>query len=175
MCAILFSIKQHRTNNNIQAQEVRVIDETGKNLGIISRDEALRLARERQVDLIEITSTITPPVCRLMNFDKFRYQKEKEEKKQRQSQKAKEMKQVRVTPRAAANDLQIKASQIEKFLEEGHQVEVNLFMRGREKGNRAWSLQKLHEFLALIKIPHEITMQPTFSGKGFVTQLSKRK
>jgi translation initiation factor IF-3 len=126
------------------------------------------------LDLIEIAPTAKPPVARIMSFDKFRYQKEKEEKKQKHGQKTKELKHVRISPRAALNDLLIKARQAEKFLTLGYRVEINLFLRGREKGNKTWSLQKLREFLDLIKIPHEVTLPPKAGGRGFVTQIAKK-
>jgi translation initiation factor IF-3 len=109
-----------------------------------------------------------------MSFDKFRYQKEREEKKQRIAQKAKELKQIRISPRAAANDLETKARQAEKFLNEGHKVEILIFLRGREKGNREWNLQKLHDFVKMIKVPYQVTMEAKPGGGGFVTQIAKK-
>lgn len=141
---------------------------------MLRREDALALAKEKGLDLIEIAPTANPPVARIISYDKFRYQKEKEEKKQRHAQKAKEIKQVRITPRAADNDLQIKARHAEAFLEAGHNVEINLFMRGREKGNKEWGLQKLREFLGMIRTPHKITFEPRFAGKGFIAQIAKK-
>ena len=151
-----------------------MIGEKGENLGVVSREEALRLAKEKGLDLIEIAPTAKPPVARIISFDKFRYQKEKEEKKQRAAQRIKEMKQVRITARAALNDLQIRVAQTEKFLAEGHKIEINLFLRGREKANKDWALKKMNEFLALIKAPHTITMPPKQGGRGFVAQITKK-
>jgi len=151
-----------------------VIDEQGQNLGILKLAEAARLAQEKGLDLIEIAPTAKPPVARIISFDKFRYLKEKEEKKQRQAQKSKELKHVRITPRAAKNDLQTKAHQAEEFLKNGHKVEINLFLRGREKFNKEWSLKKLNEFLGMIKAPHQITMEPKPGGRGFVAQITKK-
>ncbi len=168
------SLIENRINNQIIAPELRVIDEKGENLGIVKREQALFLAREKSLDLIEVSSSANPPVARIMSFDKFRYQKEKEEKKQRQAQKNKELKQVRITPRAALNDLRIKALKAEEFLKEGHKVEINLFLRGREKGNKEWALQKLNEFLSLIKEPYQKTMDPKQGGRGFNVQITKK-
>ena len=126
------------------------------------------------MDLIEIAPTANPPVARIISFDKFRYQKEKEQKKQSQAQKTKELKQVRITPRAAKNDLQIKARLAEEFLEKGHKVAINLFLRGREKGNKVWNLGKLTEFLALIKVPHQVTAEPKVGGRGMIVQIIKK-
>lgn len=140
----------------------------------MERAEALRLAKEKGLDLIEIASTATPPVARIMSFDKFRYLKEKEEKKQRRAEKGKELKHVRITYRAAANDLQIRARQAEKFLEDGHKVEVMIALRGREKGNKEWGLKKLDEFLKTVAVPHQVTMPPRWGGRGFMTQIAKK-
>lgn len=140
----------------------------------MKRDDALRLAYGKNLDLIEIAPTANPPVARIMDFDKFRYQKEKENKKQRQSQKNKELKQIRITPRAALNDLRVKAAKTDEFLKEGHKVEINLFLKGREKGNKEWALKRLEEFMMLIKEPHLRTMEPKQGGKGFNMQIVKK-
>lgn len=165
----------NRANNQITASELRVIDEHGENLGVLKREEALRIAKERGLDLIEIASAATPPVAKIISFDKFRYQKEKEEKKQYAAQKrVKELKQIRITPRAAKNDLEVKARKVDEFLESGHKVEIGVFLRGREKANRDWALDKLREFLLMIKAPHTITLPPRPGGRGFVTQVAKK-
>lgn len=130
------------------------------------------MAKEKELDLIEIVPTAKPPVAKIISFDKFRYREEKEEKKQRSAQKAKELKGVRISPRAAGHDLQIKANRVEEFLKEGHKVEINLFLRGREKGNKQWGLQKLKEFMQMIKAPHTVTMEPRPGGRGFVAQIA---
>lgn len=165
---------QHRINNQITAPELRVIDTDGNNLGVLKREEALRIAQEKGVDLIEIAPTAKPPVARIISFDKFRYQEEKKEKKQRLTQKSKDLKQIRITPRAAQNDLRVKADLVDKFLEEGHKVEINLFLRGREKANKEWGLQKLNDFLKMIKIPHQVTMEAKQSGRGYAVQIVKK-
>jgi len=152
-----------------------VIDADGKNLGVLSFGEALKKASEQGLDLIEVTSTVTPPVARILSYDKFRYEKEKEAKKQRHAEKVMELKHVRITPRAAKNDLEVKAKKAAEFLEEGHKVEVMIFLRGREKGNKEWGLQKLKGFLPMITVPHVMTMEPKFAGRGFVTQIEKKK
>lgn len=166
---------RYRINNQITARELRVIDADGKNLGVLSFAEAFKRATEAGLDLIEVTASATPPVARILSYDKFRYQKEKEEKKQRKAEKSKELKHVRITPRAAKNDLTVKARKASGFLEEGHKVELMIFLRGREKGKKEWGLQKLKAFLPMIPTPHTVTMDPKFAGRGFVMQIEKRK
>lgn len=167
-------IIQYKINNQINSSELRVITETGDNLGIMTRDQALTEARNRGLDLIEIAPQASPPVAKIIGFDKFRYQQEKEEKKKRLTQKTKDLKQVRITPRAGKNDLLVKIRKIEEFLGAGHKVEINLFLRGREKGNKDWGLQKLNEFLAMITVPHQVTLAPKPGGRGFITQVTKK-
>ncbi len=109
-----------------------------------------------------------------MSFDKFRYEKDKEEKRMRQVQKPKELKEVRITPRAAKNDLQVRAKKADEFLEEGHKVTINLFLRGREKANKEWALQKMEEFFTMVSVPYQITMMPKPGGRGFIAQIMKK-
>lgn len=90
------------------------------------------------------------------------------------AQKSKELKHIQISPRVAQNDLEIKARQTEKFLEAGHKVEINIRIRGREKGNKDWNLQKLKDFLTLIKIPFQVTMEARSIGRGFATQIAKK-
>ncbi|KKU91536.1 MAG: Translation initiation factor IF-3 [Candidatus Jorgensenbacteria bacterium GW2011_GWA1_48_11] len=151
-----------------------MIDAKGQSLGVLKREDALNLAKAEGVDLIEIVPTARPPVAKIISFDKFRYYQEKEEKKQRTTQKAKELKHVRISPRAAENDLKIKATLADEFLEKGHKVEINLYLRGREKGNRDWNAEKLKQFLGMIKTPYLVTMTPRPGGRGLVAQIMKK-
>ncbi len=165
---------QYRVNNQITARELRVIGEDGTNFGVLSLTEALALAKQKGSDLIEISANANPPVARVMDFDKFRYQKEKEARKQRMAEKAKEMKEIRITPRAAKNDLEVKARKASGFPNEGHKVQINVFLRGREKGNKEWAFQKLNEFLPLITVPFTKSVEPKVAGRGLVMQISKK-
>lgn len=141
----------------------------------MSRAKALALARpEEGIDLIEISPNAKPPVARLMSYDKFRYEEEKREKKERLAQKSVGMKHVQITARAAQNDLMVKVRQVEKFFGEGHPVEVNLRLRGREKRNRDWAMEKLKEFLKLIPVDYKRLTEPKFTGNGPGVQIAKK-
>lgn len=164
-----------RINQQITAPDVRVIGEKGENLGVMPRDKALALARpEEGVDLIEIAAAANPPVVRLMNYDKFRYEEEKRVKKERLAQKSASMKVVQITAKAAHNDLMVKVRQLEKFFNEGHPVEVTMRLRGREKRNQEWAMQKLHEFLALIPVEYKKLTEARFQGNGPAIQIAKK-
>lgn len=151
-----------------------MINDQGKNLGIMSLGAALKLAYEGGLDLIEIAPIAKPPVAKIISHDKFRYQKEKEFRKQRAVQKISELKQIRISARAAKNDLEIKVKKIEEFLNEGHKVEIILILRGREKYMRDWVWQKLNEFLKMIGVEYKMTMEPKFGGKGLIMQITKK-
>jgi translation initiation factor IF-3 len=156
-----------RLNNQITAPELRVIGAEGENLGILSRTEALALAGpESGLDLIEIAPNAKPPVARVMSYDKFRYEEGKREKKERMAQKSVGMKHVQITVRAAQNDLMIKVRQVEKFFAEGHPVEINLRLRGREKRNKEWAMDKLKEFLKLLPMEFKKMGEPKFGANG---------
>lgn len=143
-------------------------------MGTTTVAEALEVAKKKGLDLIEIAPQAEPPVVRIYDYDKFRYQKEKEEKKKKKQQKGKRMKQLRITPRAALNDLETKAKKVAGFLKAGYRVEINIFLQGREKTNKDFALRKLEEFLDMIKEPYEKTMEPKYSGRGYSVQIIKK-
>lgn len=137
--------------------------------------DALSLAKPGSgLDLIEIAPQAKPPVARLMSFDKYRYQKEKEEKKERLAQKTGGFKQIQISARSAQNDLVIKVKQLEKFLNEGNQVNIQLRLRGREKYNKPWAFQKLEEFLKMITVEYKRLSEARFGGYGLGIQIAKK-
>src|SRR5580692_296369 len=169
------TIPKPRINNLITAPELRVVGEQGENLGVLSRAEALALAGPNSgLDLIEISPNAKPPVARLMSYDKFRYEEDKRMKKERLAQKSVGMKHVQITARAAQNDLMIKVKQVEKFFAEGHPVEVNLRLRGREKRNKDWAMEKLKEFLKMLPMEYKQLTAPKFTGNGPGVQIAKK-
>ena len=151
-----------------------MIDEDGKNLGILGREEAFRMAQEKGLDLIEIAPTAKPPVARIISYDKFRYQEEKNLKKQRAHTKTQEVKQVQISVKAATNDLAIKAKKIDEFLAEDHIVNIVMVMRGREKANKGWALKKLKEFMPAITVPYEVLSEPKLTPRGFIMTVKKK-
>lgn len=174
LIVIFLPITNTRTNNQITALELRVVDELGGNLGTMSRDAALKLAKEKGLDLIEIAAGAKPPVARIMSYDKFRYQQEKKEKKQRAMQKGQEMKQIQISFKEALHDMQIKAGRLNKFLSEGNIVEVMLVLRGREKAHKDFARNKIMDFIKLINPEHRVIMEPRFAGKGMLFHVAKK-
>jgi len=115
---------------------MRVIDEDGKQLGILSKQEALQLAQERDLDLVEISPDADPPVCKIVDWGKFNYQRTKQIQKNRKTTKAMELKQMRWGLKIGAHDLAIKMNKVAKFLEAGHKVKLTIVYRGREQAHR---------------------------------------
>ena len=157
-----------RMNEGIRAREVRVIGPEGQNFGVLPTAEAILKAREAGLDLIEISPNAKPPVARLMNFDKFRYMQGKADKKARLAQKTAGVKQVQISVRAAKNDFLIKAKQMDKFLQEGHNIDVMMRLRGAEKYNKQRALQKMEEFIKMTTVEHKRLGEPKFGGRGMM-------
>jgi translation initiation factor IF-3 len=137
-------------------------------------EQALRLAEEKNLDLILIAERADPPVARILSFDKFRYEKEKELKKQRR-QKPPEIKQIQISARTAKNDLLIRIKKLEEFLNAGHRVEIQMVLRGREKSMIDWSKNKLNDFMNLITVPYKITREIKTGGRGLNVQIEPDK
>jgi len=121
-----------RFNNRIRAREVRLIDEEGTQVGIVAIRDALQMAEERGFDLVEVAPNAVPPVCRIMDYGKFRYEQSKKEREARKHQKQVELKEVRLKPKTDDHDIDVKAKQARKFLLAGDKVKFTLRFRGRE-------------------------------------------
>ncbi|HUJ96141.1 MAG TPA: translation initiation factor IF-3 [Terriglobales bacterium] len=121
-----------RINERIRAREIRVIDDEGKQVGILPPYEALKMARERNLDLVEISPTAQPPVCRIMDYGKFLYQQEKKEREAKKHQKTITVKEVKFRINVDDHDYQTKKNHVLRFLEEGDKVKATIFFRGRE-------------------------------------------
>ena len=119
-------------NEEIRALRVRLIDAEGKQMGILPRREALEIARREGLDLVEVAPQANPPVCRLLDYGKFKYQMDKKRKKNRKKQSSDTLKEIRLSYKIGEHDLQIKVRKVEQFLKEGHRVKLSVRFRGRE-------------------------------------------
>jgi translation initiation factor IF-3 len=126
------SAKTIRVNEEIRVREVRVIDETGKQVGIMPTRQALALAQERGLDLVEVAPNAVPPVCRLLDFGKFQYERAKREREAKRAQKQIEVKEVRLRPKTGEHDIAFKLRDVRRFLESGAKVKIRVRFRGRE-------------------------------------------
>lgn len=162
-------------NNRIRAREVRVIDETGKNLGVLKLDEALRTARERNLDLIQITEKLEIPVCKIMDYGKYQYSEKKQERKSAQKQKTGEMKGIKLGFNISPHDLEIRAKQAEKFLKQGNKVRVEMRLRGREKALQGFAKEKMNKFTESLGnlIPYKIERELKKEPRGLTMIITK--
>src|SRR5690606_18710959 len=124
-----------RVNERIRVREVRVIDETGEQLGIMPPQEGLRIAREKGLDLVEISASAQPPVCRIMDFGRYSYEQQKRARSARKHQKTIELKEIKFRPKVDEHDYQFKKKHIERFLADGDKVKATIFFRGRENAH----------------------------------------
>ena len=152
-------------------------DETGKQIGVISRDEALKLAREKGLDLVEVAPMVKPPVARIMDYGKFLYREEKEERKQRAKQKKDTLKIVRLSLNAGLNDLMTKAKRADEFLNDGFRLQIDLVLKGRAKYQKTFSdlgKKKTEEFIKLITVPTKIISELKKQPRGWSITIVKR-
>jgi translation initiation factor IF-3 len=167
-------LKKPLVNNQIRASKVRLIDEDGKQLGILDLQEALQMARERNLDLIQVTEKVEPPVCKIIDYGKYLYSLEKKERTSR-LKTGREIKGIRLTFNISFHDLEVRAWQAEKFLKKGEAVKIELLLKGREKTHEDLAKEKINQFLEIlnklvpIKIERELKKEP----RGFTMIISK--
>ena len=135
-----------RMNEKIRAREIRVIGDDGEQFGILTVSEALALAAEKNLDLVEISPNATPPVCKIMDYGKFKYEKTKKEKENKKKQKNVVIKEIRIKPHIDEHDKETKISQIKKFIEKEYKVKISLRLSGREKLHAESAVKILDEF-----------------------------
>ena len=133
-------------NERIRAREIRVVGDDGEQFGILTVNEALALAAEKSLDLVEISPNATPPVCKIMDYGKFKYEKTKKEKENKKKQKNVVIKEIRIKPHIDEHDKETKISQIKKFIEKEYKVKISLRLSGREKLHAESAVKILDEF-----------------------------
>jgi translation initiation factor IF-3 len=156
----------------IRVREVRVVDENGEQLGVLPTYEALRLAHERNLDLVEVAPNAIPPVCRLLDFGKFQYEHQKKEREARKAQKIIEIKELRLKPRTGVHDIDTKVRQALSFLDEGSKVKVSVRFRGREITHPEIARDQLSRFAEKVGDAAVIETQPAMEGQNLFMLLS---
>jgi translation initiation factor IF-3 len=161
-----------RVNGKIRAREVRVIDSDKKQLGVLSLGEAISLARNKGVDLVEIAPNATPPVCRLVDFGKYRYEQAKQEKEARKHQHANKVKEVQLSPNIDPHDFAVKLQHAVNFLCEDMKVKITLRFRGREMAHKELGFQQVEKFIASLTLFGHPDAPAKLIGKGINVMLS---
>ena len=166
--------KHLRINNQIRIPEIQLIDDRGNQLGIMPTFDALRLAHEKDLDLVEVGPQMKPPIAKIMDYGKYMYRKEKQEKGAIK-QKDQEMKTVRIGFKTGEHDLKFKSEQINDFLKGGHPVRIELTLRGREKALAHMGRERLDKFIKLISEPHNIQNPISRSPYGWLIIIRREK
>ena len=164
----------HEINEEILDKEVRLIDDEGNQLGIMSAEEALKIAEERGFDLVKIAPNSTPPVCRIMDYGKFRFEQTKKEKEAKKNQHTIEIKEVRMSPSIDTNDFNTKLKNGRKFLADGDRVKVSVRFRGREMAHTEIGAQLLKDFAAQCEDIATMDKSPKLEGRNMSMFLSPK-
>ncbi len=166
--------KFYRTNWNIQSPKLRVIDNEGNQLGVIDKQEALNKAKELGLDLVEVASQADPPVARIVDFQKFRYEESKKEKSSKKDS-AGGIKELWLSPRIEEHDIKVRLARTEEFLKNGHKVKLVVKFKGREMAHPELGRNVLNEALALLGDKVSVEREPKFEGRNLSIILSKSR
>lgn len=148
-----------KINEKILSEEVRVVDHEGKMRGVMKTKDAIALAREVGLDLIEVSPKAVPPVCKILDHGSFKYQKEKEAKKQRAQAKQVDVKGIRLSLRIGENDLLVRLSQAKKFFDKGAKIRIEMILRGREKAHAERGREVINNFIKLLRQDYELKVE----------------
>ena len=162
-------------NEQIRDKEVRLIGQDGEQLGVMSSREALKLAQEAELDLVKIAPTAKPPVCKIIDYGKYRYEMARKEKEAKKKQKTVEIKEIRMSPNIESNDLNTKMNAAKKFLSKGDKVKVTLRFRGREMAHMQTSKHILDDFAEQLVEVAVVEKAPKLEGRSISMVLAEKK
>ena len=166
--------KEALINEEIRAKELRVIDDAGNQLGIMSRQEALDLSEEKKLDLVCIAPKAEPPVCKILDYGKYKYEKKKKEKEAKKKQHTTQVKEIRLSTFIEDHDIMVKAKTGAKFLKDGNKLKVSLRFRGRERDYVARGQEVMEKFAEAVSEVGEMDRKPKFEGRSLTMILSPK-
>jgi translation initiation factor IF-3 len=167
-------VKYVRVNDRIFAKTLRVIGPEGEQLGIFPKELALKRADEADLDLVEVAPQAQPPVCRIMDFSKYRYEQEKREREVKKHQKQVQLKEIRVSPRIDIHDYEVKLKHVKEFLEKGHKVRIRMLFRGREMAHKDLGRRVIEKLVQDIDKIGKIDKEPIMLGKALIMILGPK-
>lgn len=171
----VFYIKQELPiNGQIKAKEVQLISDEGEKLGVISLQEALEKAEDKKLDLVLVAPNVNPPVCKIMNYGKYKFEQAKREKEAKKKQKVLELKELRVTPNIEEHDFEFKSKNARKFLTDGNKVKITVRFRGREVNNSKAGEVVLNKFIEKLEDIATVEKAPKLEGRNMFTILAKK-
>ena len=162
-------------NEQIRDKEIRLIGENGEQLGIMSARDAMKMAKEAELDLVKIAPAAKPPVCKIIDYGKYRYEQARKEKEAKKKQKTIEVKEVRLSPNIDVNDLNTKIGAARKFIEKGNKVKVTLRFRGREMAHMQSSKHILDDFAEQLKDVASVDKPPKIEGRNMTMFLTEKR
>jgi translation initiation factor IF-3 len=169
------SVKDLRINEQIRVREVRLIDEKNEQRGILPIDKAMELADEADLDLVEVAPNAKPPVCKLLNYGKYKFDLEKKNREQRKNQKLVKLKEVRMQPKIEKHDLEFKTKHVQEFLDEGNKVKVTIRFRGRELAHTELGKVVLERLMGLLtEDSFNLDIPPRMEGRTMSMFLSPK-
>ncbi len=163
-----------RINNRIRVRQVRVIDDEGKMLGVMDTQDALALASHKGLDLVEMAADQRPPVCRILDFGKYKYEMKKKEQASKKKQHQVQVKEVRVRPKIASHDIEVKVKRARKFLEAGDKVQINCLFRGREMMHQDVGVEVMRSVFKQLEDIAKVEREPHREGRRMVMLISKK-
>ena len=166
--------KGQRVNEMIRVREVRLIDDEGNQKGIVPTLEALKLAKEKDLDLVEVSPNANPPVCKILDYGKYRFEQEKKLRESKKNQKVLKLKEIRMQPKIGPGDLDTKAKHVQEFLNEGDKVKVTIRFRGRELAHTELGYDVLHEVLKRLTSAYVVEKAPAMDGKAMSMTISAK-
>lgn len=172
---VITTPKRNRINDEITSPQVRLIGADGDNLGVVAVDDAIQAAYDAELDLVEISPTADPPVCRIMDFGRFQFDKKKQLQAAKKKQKVVQIKEVKFRPGTDEADYQIKLRSLKRFLEEGDKAKVTMRFRGREHAHRELGLDVLKRVENDLAELGQMESQPQMEGRQMVMVLGPRK
>ena len=167
--------EQYQVNEEIRDREVRVISATGEQLGIMSSAEALRIADEENLDLVKISPNAVPPVCKILNYGKFKFEQAKREKENRKNQKVIEIKEIYLSMTIDVGDLNVKAKKTIEMLGDGNKVKVSIRMRGRQMAHASMGVDVMNRFFEMLGSKAVMDKAPVTEGRNILMILSPAK
>lgn len=162
-------------NEQIRDKEIRLVGEDGEQLGIMSAKDALKMAKEAGLDLVKIAPTAKPPVCKIVDYGKYRYEQARREKEAKKKQKTTEVKEIQLSPNIDVNDLTTKANQARKFVEKGNKVKVALRFRGREMAHMATGKEVLDSFFEKLSDVAVVEKPAKLEGRSMIMVLAEKR
>lgn len=163
-----------RINEQIRVREVRLIDDEGEQKGIVPTIEALGMAREQELDLVEVAPQANPPVCKILDYGKYRFEQEKKLRDSKKNQKLLKLKEIRMQPKIGSGDLDFKSKHVQEFLAEGNKVKVTIRFRGRELAHTELGYDVLKEVLKRLGDDYVVEKQPAMEGRFMSMTLSPK-